>query len=68
MDIIGKRAYKKAGHFAGLIGVIEQSKFDLIPHVIAFYNSNGDRTGAVGFHNENDIVIVEDDENCMWRF
>lgn len=58
-NIIGKRAYKKHGAMAGMVGTIEKyTRSDKFPYVLRFY-VDGKDIGEVVFLSVDDIVIVE---------
>lgn len=58
-DIIGKKAYKKYGYMAGLVGTIENNIIiDKFPYVLRYF-VNGKDMGTAAILSIDDIVIVE---------
>lgn len=55
---VGKRAYKKTGYYAGIIGTIERSDFIFAPsHYVLRFPSGG----AVGIVILDDIEFIKED-------
>jgi hypothetical protein len=52
VDIIGQRAYKTVGYFAGLIGIVQSC--DVTPYKLVF--SDGSSVGVF----EHDLQFVEE--------
>ena len=54
-ELIGKKAYKKRGFFSGLIGIIHKNDNGITPYKLVFKS-----IGAVGFVDEDDIIVIDD--------
>lgn len=55
-NIIGKRAYKKSGFYAGLIGIIDSKDKIFDSYLIKFKDGSG------VYASINDMVILEDSD------